>query len=217
MRARSGENAIRPAYSTGARWRLRRELRTSVARGRGTVIDAHAAGRVRESRRSRLSESDGTAGLGAQDVTRDNAALGRRAQIPAYAAFVWSVVFILPHACWAAGGSAGLEDEPIEGTLAVINYAAIVLSVVSAVLALALVRPWGASVPRRLLLVGAWGACLLLSLRGGAGLIQDVAIVVGGSDEDVPAVILVFEPLFLLGGILFGLAARQYRLTPRRS
>ena len=150
-------------------------------------------------------------------MTGANAGLGRRAQIPAYAAFVWSVVFILPHAYWAGGGSAGLEDEPIEGTLAVINYAAIVLSVVSAALALALVRPWGASVPRPLLLLGAWGACLMLSLRGGAGLIQDLAIVLGGSNEKVPTLILVFEPLFLVGGILFGLAARQYRLTPRRS
>ena len=122
----------------------------------------------------------------------------------------------LPHTYWAAGGSAGLEDEPIEGTLAGMNYAAIVLSRVAAALALALVRPWGVFVPRRLLLVGAWGACLVLSVRGGAGLIQDLAIALGDSDEDVPTLILIFEPLFLVGGILFGLAARQYRRASRK-
>jgi hypothetical protein len=94
--------------------------------------------------------------------------------------------------------------------LAVINYAGIVLSIVAAALALALVRPLGASVSRRLLLVGAWGACVLLSLRGGVGLTQDIAIALGASDEGLPALVLIFEPLFLIGGILFGLAARQY-------
>lgn len=133
-----------------------------------------------------------------------------RSQTPAYAAFAWALVFMVPHLYWALGGTAGLGDESIEGVLAVINYAGIVLSIVAAALALALVRPLGASVSRRLLLVGAWGACVLLSLRGGVGLIQDIAIALGASDEGVPALVLIFEPLFLIGGILFGLAARQY-------
>lgn len=137
-----------------------------------------------------------------------------RSQTPAYAAFAWSAVFIVPHVYWAAGGTAGLEGEPVEGALAAINYAAIVLSVVAAALALALVRPWGAAVPRRLLLLGAWGACAVLSLRGGAGLIQALATAFVGSDQDVPTLILIFEPLFLLGGILFGLAARRHGRAP---
>lgn len=131
----------------------------------------------------------------------------RRSPLPAYAAFAWALVFLLPHVYWAAGGTAGLGDESIEGTIAVINAAAIVLSVLAAVLALALVRPWGASIPRRILLAGAWGACVLLSLRGSVGLLQAAAIAFGASDEDVPTLALVFEPLFLIGGILFGLAA----------
>ena len=149
-------------------------------------------------------------------MTGASAAVVGRAQIPAYAAFVWSVAFALPHVYWAAGGNTGLGDEPVEGTLAAVNYAAIVLSIAAAALALALVRPWGVFVPRRLLWVGAWGACLVLSLRGGAGLIQDLAIALGRSDEDVPTLILIFEPLFLVGGILFGLAARQYGRAPRK-
>ena len=141
---------------------------------------------------------------------RASVALVGRAQMPAYAAFVWSVVFIVPHAYWAAGGSAGLEDEPLEGTLAVINYAAIVLSVAAAALALALVRPWGASVPRRLLSLGGWGACLVLSLRGAAGVIQDV----GNRSRRIRRRGANAHPhlrtALSCGGILFGLAAREY-------
>jgi Protein of unknown function (DUF3995) len=131
--------------------------------------------------------------------------------------FAWALAFMAPHLYWALGGTAGLGDDSIEGTLAVINYVAIVLSIVAAALALALVRLWGASISRRLLLAGAWGACVLLSLRGGVGLIQDIAIALGASDEGLPAVVLIFEPLFLIGGILFGFAARQYASAVART
>lgn len=126
------------------------------------------------------------------------------------AAFAWSLLFIVPHVYWAVGGTAGLEGERIDGALRAINYAAIALSVVAAALALALGRRWGRSLPRRALLIGAWCACVVLSLRGGAGLIQDLVFVLDGSGGDVSTLFLVFEPLFLVGGILFGLAARNY-------
>jgi hypothetical protein len=84
---------------------------------------------------------------------------------------------------------------------------AIVLSVIAAALALALVRRWGARFPRRVLVVGGWGACMLLGLRGGTGLIQDLVVAVGASDENISSDGPHFEPLFLVGGILFGLAA----------
>ena len=137
-----------------------------------------------------------------------------RSQNAAYAAFVWALVFLVPHVYWAAGGTTGLGDEPMEGALAVVNYAAIALSVLAAVLALALVRTWGAAVPRRALLIGAWGACVVLTLRGGVGLIQALAIAVGASDDEVPTISLIFEPLFAIGGILFGLAARGLPVRP---
>ncbi len=99
----------------------------------------------------------------------------------------------------------------MDGVLAAINYVAIILSIIAAALALALVRQRGASLPHRLLLIGAWGACVLLSLRGGVGLIQALVVWVGGSDSELTTLGLIFEPLFLVGGILFGLASRQYR------
>ena len=135
-----------------------------------------------------------------------------RSPRPAYAACAWALVFLVPHVYWAVGGTTGLGDESMEGALAVVNFAAIVLSGMAAVLALAIVRPWGASVPRRVLLVGAWGACVALSLRGVVGVMQAGAVAGGVSDEDVPTVSLFFEPLFLIGGVLFGLAARSLTL-----
>ena len=137
-----------------------------------------------------------------------------RAAYSAYAAFAWSVAFAVPHVYWAAGGTAGLEGKAIDGTLAAINYVAIVLSGAAAALALTLGGRWGRSPPRRVLLTGAWGVCIVLSLRGGAGLIQDLVVLLDGSEDEVSTLVLVFEPLFLVGGILFGLAARQYRRSP---
>ena len=123
------------------------------------------------------------------------------------------MVFIVPHVYWAAGGTAGLPDgEPVEGALAVVNYAAIALTAVAAALALAFVRPWGAALPRSLLLTGAWTACVLLGLRGGGGLLQG-ALDASGDAEDGQSLVLVFEGLFLLGGILFGLTASRYAHT----
>jgi hypothetical protein len=125
----------------------------------------------------------------------------------AYAACAWSVVFIAPHVYWAAGGTAGLpEGESLEGTIAVVNYAAIVLSALAAVLALQLARPARSATSRRILLAGAWTASLLLVLRGAGGLAQ--GLIDGGEGSD--ALVIGFEALFLLGGILFGLAAREY-------
>jgi hypothetical protein len=65
-------------------------------------------------------------------------------------------------------------------------------------------------------LVGAWTACVLLSLRGGAGVIQDLVVALGGSDHEVPTLVLVFEPLFLAGGIAFGLAGWPTRRAGHR-
>jgi hypothetical protein len=78
------------------------------------------------------------------------------------------------------------------------------LSAVGFVVALVLLRPVQRARRRWLPRTLAWIACVLLSVRGLAGLIVD-----GASD-------LVWWPTFLLGGILFGLVARLAR-TPNVS
>jgi hypothetical protein len=145
-------------------------------------------------------------------MTRGRTAGVRRRRVAAYAAFGWSVVFLAPHVYWAAGGTAGLpHSEPLRGLIAVINYAAIVLSALAAALALALARPWATAVPRRILLAGAWAVSFLLGLRGAGGLVQ--GLFEGGEGSN--ALVVGFELLFLLGGILFALAAREYSRSPR--
>lgn len=69
--------------------------------------------------------------------------------------------------------------------------------------------------PRRVLLAGAWAACTLLVLRGAGGLAQ--GLIEGGewSEQGSDALVIGFEALFLLGGILFGLAAREYSRSAR--
>jgi hypothetical protein len=127
-----------------------------------------------------------------------------------YAACAWALLFTVPHVYWAAGGTVGLDGRPMSGALGVINLASIPLSLLAALVALAMIRSWGRAVPRWLLGGAAWGACAVLSLRGGAGLVQSVL----GSEEP-PPLFRVFEPGFLVGGILFGAAAWYYSRSPR--
>jgi len=124
----------------------------------------------------------------------------RAARTAAYAACAWSVLFLVPHVYWAAGGTGGLPDgDALEGLVAAINYAAIALSVAAAALALSLL-PQRPPAPRRLLLAGAWSASLLLGVRGAGGLLQGLIDPLGGSDEGSERFVIAFEGLFLLGG-----------------
>ena len=140
---------------------------------------------------------------------------GPRLRTP-YAACGWSVAFIAPHVYWAAGGTAGLPDaEPLRGAIAVINYAAIALSALAAVLALQLARAPVSAVWRRILLSGAWAASTVLGVRGAGGLMQGMLADGEWSERGSDALVIGFEALFLLGGVLFGLAARAHSRATR--
>ncbi|WP_139185902.1 DUF3995 domain-containing protein [Alteribacillus bidgolensis] len=125
-----------------------------------------------------------------------------------FAAFAWSTLFGLVHIYWAAGGTAGFEGRTMSEELFVINLMTIVLCFIAAFIALALVQAWGRKFPSWLLLTLAWIACVVLGLRGGIGAIQSMLQV-----EPVPLLLIIVEPFFLLGGILFGLVAFLYIYT----
>ena len=90
----------------------------------------------------------------------------------------------------------------------------------------ALARPWGRPPPRRLLLWSMWIGCAVLVARGGSGLLDDglrfTGLADGGltglTNEDVlgsahPSTntivsTLAIDSIFLVGGLLFGYAAR---------
>jgi Protein of unknown function (DUF3995) len=158
----------------------------------------------------------------------------RSANWPAYAACVVALVYAVVSFYWAFGGTAGigtlggrLEELGRAGDPVVLWLAGVagVLKVAGAVLALALVRPWGRVVPRRVLLGAAWvGAVVLvgyggLYVVGGALALGGVVEVAGAGDRAALWWhVLVWDLWFLVWGVLLGMAAwRAGRITASRA
>src|SRR5919106_2581347 len=85
----------------------------------------------------------------------------------AYAVCALALLYAVPSFYWALGGTAGLDT--VGGAIkelgrsrdpggVALGVGAGVLKVAGGLLALALVRPWGRAIPRRLLLGAAWAA-----------------------------------------------------------
>ena len=144
----------------------------------------------------------------------------------AYAACALAWLYAVPSLYWALGGTAGLDTvggaieelartrDPAGITLAL---GAGVLKVAGGLLALALVRPWGRAIPRRLLLGAAWTASVVLTCYGGL-LVAVGALVLTGLISPTGPVdrtalrwhVLLWDLWFLLWGLLLGAAAWQY-------
>lgn len=130
-----------------------------------------------------------------------------------YAACAWALVFTVPHIYWAVGGTAGLAGHPMTGALLMVNLAAIPLCLIAAGVALGTVQSWGQTVPRWLLLTGAWGAGAVLGVRGIVGLVQRARSF--GQIGSQPVLAVFADPWFLFGGILFSVAAWDYQRRSR--
>ncbi|QUH05491.1 DUF3995 domain-containing protein [Saccharopolyspora erythraea] len=139
----------------------------------------------------------------------------------AYGAATWGALFALVHAYWLFGGRLGLPAGlSVRGNLPllIIDLVAIPLCAGAAVLALALVRDWGRRFPRRLLLAGAWGTAALLVVHSAPSVVDWAALLLGRlhlAELDAMAYFatVLYEPFFLAGGVLFGLAALGYQRT----
>jgi Protein of unknown function (DUF3995) len=142
---------------------------------------------------------------------------------PGVATAVWALLFAASSAYWAAGGMLGSEtvakdlaeraiarDPGFVATL----WAAAALKASLAVLALALTRPRG---PRsgRILRFAGWATGAALTIYGAFGLAEFGLMALGA--VDVPAdvgraavawYIFLWEPIWLLGGLLFLATAR---------
>jgi hypothetical protein len=144
----------------------------------------------------------------------------------AYAACAWVCVFAAMSFYWAAGGSLGADT--IGGSIQRLGQARDpgfvallwgigVVKALGGLLALALVRPWGRAVPRRLLLIAAWAAGLGMAAYGALQLLVTggaVALMLAGilSTDGVnwAAIrwhVLLWDPWWLLGGVLFIMAS----------
>lgn len=123
---------------------------------------------------------------------------------------VWAGAFAVVHVYWALGGRVFLGASPqadaafARPAFAIYNGVVAVLCVVgvaAAVVLLTAPRP-----PRtiiRFAVVVAWIACVLLLLRGGAGLVQGLLGLAPPASQQAA---YNFDPWFLLGGALFGLS-----------
>ena len=152
--------------------------------------------------------------------------VGRALTLAAYAACVVAALYAVVSFYWAFAGTAGLdtlggslERLARNGDPTVLWLAGVagVLKVAGAALALALVRPWGRVVPRRLLLAAAWAGSVILVLYGGLYVVGGALVLAGVIDVsgtvDRTALwwhVLVWDLWFLVWGVLLGLAAWHY-------
>jgi hypothetical protein len=142
----------------------------------------------------------------------------------AYAACALALLYAIPSFYWAAGGTVGLdtvggaiEELARDPAGVALGIGAGVLKVVGGVLALALFRPWGRRVPRRLLGGLAWAASVGLTLYGGL-LVAVGALVLAGVIRPAGPVdrtalrwhVLLWDLWFLVWGLLLGVAAWHY-------
>jgi hypothetical protein len=144
-----------------------------------------------------------------------------------FTAAVVAVAFAAVSFYWALGGRGLLDTlggqierraSAGDDVLLVANAVAAVLKVIGGVLALALVQEWGARLPRRPLLAVAWAGSALLVAYGA---LQVVTIALVALDLVQPAEpldpravhwrLFLWEPWFLVWGLLLGAAAWHFR------
>lgn len=153
----------------------------------------------------------------------------------AYAALAWVVVFFAFHISWYLGSSfaspgelPGLPHSPVGWVFEVLVDAAWPLGVW---VCLAIARGWPRGGLRRAASIVVWLACVVLVLRGAAGLIDDLTRatgllpngLTGLSTEQTTGVAHLtwsgwaIDAYFFAGGLLFGVLAYRYGGGAERS
>lgn len=138
----------------------------------------------------------------------------------AYGAAAWAAIFAVLHVVWAAGWHVGLEADVARRAFAqplflAYDITVAVICVVAAVIALALVRPWGGQLPRWLVGLLAIGGTGLLLLRSAGSVIQVLYQVATGTFVARP--MHFWEIWFYIGAFLFGMSTWKFwaaRATP---
>lgn len=151
--------------------------------------------------------------------------------IAAYGAAALAFAYAAVSLYWAAGGTALLatvggtvEDVARRGGLPAValGSAATVLKVVGGLLALALARPWGRTIPRRWLLTVAGLASAVLICYGALQLAVGALVLSGAVHPSGPVDraalrwhVALWDPWFLAWGLLLAIAAvASWRTRP---
>ena len=148
-----------------------------------------------------------------------------------YAAAIWAGLFGLVSLYWALGGlfaidTVGGRIEELararDPQAYLLGWGATAGKAAGVLLALALVQHWGRIVPRVLLLIAGWAATVLLigygGLTVGAEALVALHVLHLSSGVDTYAFywhLALWDPYFLVWGILFGLAVRQFQAATR--
>lgn len=142
----------------------------------------------------------------------------------AYAAFAWMAFFAVVHIYWLVGGTIGLPPgkKLTDSTgLLIADIIAIPLCMVGAALALALTQPGRARPSPRALQRLAVATAVVAVVHAGPAMISWVLRPLGLQDGELTDEerfsLFLYEPFWLLGGILFGLATWEYREALHRS
>ncbi|OKK19816.1 hypothetical protein AMK16_14740 [Streptomyces sp. CB00455] len=161
----------------------------------------------------------------------------------AYATCAWSLAgYGTLKLYWALGGTALTSTAPLPrsareelvaqtpGTIAG-HWISVGLVVLGVLAVLVTLRPWGRTLPRRLLTVPMWVIGCLMVLRAcgalGFGFIGDVMVLTGSvhvapSDVEIArhlsrVDLLLWSPYFLVWGLLWGATAWATPMRPARS
>lgn len=161
------------------------------------------------------------------DIDGATAPQARRGRWSGVAAAAWSVSFAVPSLYWAAGGTlgAGTIGPAVEGpslarepTFVAILWVTAVAKLLGGLLGLMLAGQLLRAVPHRMTALAGWTVAALLLLYGAANAVQHVLMAAG-----VVAVpdgigrhalrwhLLLWDPVWLAGGVLFALAALHHR------
>ena len=134
-----------------------------------------------------------------------------------YAAALWALIFAVLHVIWATGWYVGLDPELSRKAFEqrwFLIYDLVVAAVcaLAVFVALALVHPWGARLPRVLVVGLAWCGSALLVLRGGAGVAQTLYVAATGAS--VLVAYRLWEVWFCVGAVLFGASTWRFSRVP---
>jgi hypothetical protein len=173
----------------------------------------------------RLSWPNMPAKMGAH-LPEDPARSMARTSWAAYGACALAFAYAGVSLYWALGGTGGLNTvggfaeraarSPGRAALTLI-WATVVVKVLGGLLALSLVRPWGASVPRRLVLLAGTAASALLIMYGGVLVIAAVLVETGVVRPGTPIDwrgfrwhLGLWDLWFLIWGVLLGIAVWRF-------